>query len=169
MKNLEIKVIHHDFDYIRKVLKEYYTGILNQTDTYVNVDDGRLKLREEDQQAYFIRYYRQNVSTDKESVYHCYPVSDVVAFWQIFASAMSTEIAVKKKRELYLYKHARIHLDEVEGLGKFVEIEVLIRNEEEQAGSKALMDELMTLMQLEGAEVCALGYRELLLQTSEHK
>lgn len=171
MKNLEIKVRHHDFDDIRYVLVDYYAGILEQTDTYFNVDDGRLKLREEDNssssQAYFIRYYRKNVSSDKESVYHCYPVADVEEFWKIFASALTQEIVVKKNRELYLYKHARIHLDEVEGLGKFVEIEVLIRDEQEQTDSKTLMDELISMLNIRDAEVCAPGYRELLLQSQQ--
>lgn len=167
MKNLEIKVILADFTHIQKVLADYRAGILNQSDTYFNVDDGRLKLREEDDKAYFIRYYRNNVSTDKESVYHCYLVEDVQEFWKIFASALTTELVVKKSRELYLYKHARIHLDTVEGLGTFVEIEVLIRDQQEQANSKGLMDELIALLAIDQAEVCALGYRELLLNSTQ--
>ena len=173
MKNLEIKVAIPDFEYIKNILKDYYVGILNQTDTYFIVEDGRLKLREEETGNYFIRYYRPNVGTEKESIYHFYPVPYVDDFWTIFAGALTTEIVVKKTRQHYLYQNAKIHLDTVDNLGTFVEIEVVIKNEEQDKNAKQLLDELMTIMNIDininnlSCNVIDVGYRELLMRTQK--
>jgi len=78
---------------------------------------------------------------------------------------MKIEVIIEKERILYLYKNARIHLDKIIGIPKlYVEIEVVIKNEEEDKNSTELMEELLIMIDLKNNEVIALGYREIALE-----
>lgn len=168
-KNLEIKIRVDSFDKIKEKLADYYSGILKQKDTYYVVNDGRLKLRQEEgNTGYFIRYYRDNLLSEKISKYYTYNIPNIEEFDVIFNNAMQTKIIVEKERTLYLYKNARIHLDKIVGLPEtkslYVEIEVVIKNEEDDKKSNELMEELLIMMDLKNSEVIALGYREIVLE-----
>jgi len=170
-KNLEIKIRVDSFDKIKEKLVDYYSNILKQKDTYYVVNNGRLKLRQEEGNVgYFIRYYRDNLSSEKISKYYTYNIPNVVEFNLIFNNAMKIEVIIEKERILYLYKNTRIHLDKIVGLPEskslYVEIEVVIRNDEDNKKSNELMEELLVMMDLKNSEVIASGYREIVL---EHK
>jgi len=66
-KNLEIKVRVDSFEKIKEKIVDYFSDILKQKDTYYVVNDGRLKLRQEEEghESYFIRYYRDNLLSEK--------------------------------------------------------------------------------------------------------
>ncbi len=107
-------------------------GILHQTDTYFPAADGwRLKLREivqsDRRHVELISYFRPDTTSSRQSEYYIVPVSDAVAFTRALASALGgIRATVSKERELWVYEHTRIHLDTIDALGQFVEIETMM-------------------------------------------
>jgi predicted adenylyl cyclase CyaB len=100
---------------------------VEQTDTYYRVPDSRLKKRESPGHATeYILYHRPNMARPRLSNYTIY--SQEQALERFGAQAMPVLAVVKKRREIWLLDNVRIHLDEVEGLGTFFELEaVLVR------------------------------------------
>ena len=164
MKNLELKVRLPNPTEVQTIIKQYFIEILDQTDTYFRVTNGRLKLREEvGKEAFMIQYQRPDTATEKVSEYHLYQIPDVIQFWQIFGPTLQVEVVVKKIRHLYLYENARIHIDTVYDLGSFLEIEVVINNTKQEETASTIMDYLVNLMKITDCEKIKCGYRELLI------
>ena len=163
MKNLEIKAYCEDESVFDKFKSE---GILDQTDTYYKCDNKKLKLREENLKSYkFIHYQREDEAKERVSNFALYPIDDIALFEKVFGGSLTVEVTVSKHRILYLYKHARIHYDQVLELPgqKFVEIEVLIRNEEEEKSAPGLMKELQAMLKIDLDDQTGMGYREMVL------
>lgn len=77
---------------------------------------------------------------------------------------MNVNVVVKKERKLYLYKNARIHLDTVENLPhSFVEIEVVIRSDDDANNAHLLMQELIDILNIKPDDKISVGYRDLLI------
>jgi predicted adenylyl cyclase CyaB len=170
MRNLEIKL---KLDRHPQNLVRYFTCTLWQTDTYFSCPPcgsqptGRFKLREEvGEKPYFIRYFRSNTENEKISTYEVYELSEMQLkdFFTVFGFLLHEEIKVVKKRDLYMFKNARIHIDDVEGLGLFMEIEVVITTEEEEKNSQQLLKDILKFTSTEDCQKVDVGYRELLLQ-----
>ena len=99
-------------------------GTLVQRDTYFRVGEGRLKLREESPGgAALIQYRRADAAQARESRYRLAPVEDPEALREALDAALGTLVVVDKERRLLLWEGVRIHLDQVRGLGSFVELE----------------------------------------------
>jgi homotetrameric cytidine deaminase len=99
-------------------------GVIVQRDTYFRVPAGRLKLREETPGgAHLIQYVRADGGSARESRYRIAPVEDGEALRAALDAALGTLVVVEKKRRLLSWEGVRIHLDRVEGLGSFVELE----------------------------------------------
>lgn len=171
MKNLEHKSLVCGFPQIPIGLFKD-EGTIVQKDTYYMVNstvnpNTRLKLREEvDKEGkpnnYMISYDRENIETEKISEYFFFQVDDIANFKKVVTNGLTESIVVKKSRHLYLYKNARIHFDEVENVGNFVEIEVVIKTEDDERDASSLMEELLSLLALEHKEKIADGYAKLL-------
>jgi adenylate cyclase class 2 len=111
--------------------------VLVQRDTYFRVSRGRLKLREcAGGGAELIFYEREESADERWSRYERVPVGDPEALANVLGLAGGILAVVEKKRSLYTYQNARIHLDEVSRLGSFLEFEVVGG---EPAGSTELM------------------------------
>lgn len=112
-------------------------GSLDQVDTYFAAREGRLKLRETDSRsAELIAYARADVAEMRPSDYRIVPVSDLEALRELLAAALGVVGTVRKRRRLFLWHGVRIHLDEIAGLGAFVELEGVVaegRTESEMA------------------------------------
>lgn len=103
-------------------------GLLEQVDRYFDVPFGRLKLREiRGSGAELIYYDRPSTSdiTGRWSSYLIYPVGDAKRLRATLSAAWSVRAVVRKRRRLFLLENARIHLDTVDGLGTFLEFEVV--------------------------------------------
>jgi len=124
--NVEIKArtIQPEFarNYLRNNRAEF-GGTDLQMDTYFNVSHGRLKLREGNIENNLIYYERQNVAGAKESNFRLVRVPDAEGLKNVLTRSLGVKIVVKKKREIYFIRNVKFHIDEVEGLGNFVEIE----------------------------------------------
>lgn len=132
MKNIELKIKINDLRGIENTLKMLgakYRGILNQTDTYFNSENGRLKIRETNGKSFELIFYRRaDKKINSISDYKVLPLtkSQLKLLKKILANSMGVRIIVVKKRMLWLYKNTRIHLDRVNKLGKFLELETVL-------------------------------------------
>src|ERR671932_507264 len=99
-------------------------GELRQRDTYSAARRGRLKLREQEPGgAELIAYERADAAQARESRYRIAPVAEPEAMRDALDAALGTVVVVDKRRRLFLWEGVRIHLDRVDGLGAFVELE----------------------------------------------
>ncbi|MBI4090843.1 MAG: class IV adenylate cyclase [Candidatus Komeilibacteria bacterium] len=164
MKNLEIKARIGDISQYKALCRQIGARRIwtkKQIDTYFKVPKGRLKLREEGSQKNELIYYQRREGTNKRwSDYDIAPVSRPAAVKRLLGKAYGIAIVVDKKRLLYQYKNARIHLDEVRHLGSFLEIEIVVKKDELQA--KALMRTLLDALGLPQDAFIKESYSDLL-------
>jgi predicted adenylyl cyclase CyaB len=108
--------------------------VLKQDDTFFACATGRLKLRDQSAAgAELIFYRRADDSGPKESFYVRTPVADPQAMRTLLSLAYGQTGRVRKRRVLFLAGRTRIHLDTVDGLGEFLELEVVLREGEPAA------------------------------------
>jgi adenylate cyclase class IV len=102
-------------------------GTLRQRDTYYRVASGKLKLREDLDAgtAELIAYERSDGDGVRTSIYERVPVAEPERLRGMLANALGELAVVEKRRRLFLYRHVRIHLDEVDAIGSFVELEAV--------------------------------------------
>lgn len=124
--NVEIKARNNNADKIRNYLQANdatFKGTDLQTDTYFAVSNGRLKLREGNVENNLIFYERNNQAGPKSSNFILTKIHDTAKLKESLSKANGIKVVVKKKREIYYISNVKFHIDEVEGLGSFVEIE----------------------------------------------
>ncbi len=127
--NLEIKARCTDPEKIRSALRAEgarFIGVDHQTDTYFKTAQGRLKLREGNIERSLIYYARPEVQDIKRSevvLYH--PAGSADALRLTLQQALGVDVVVQKRREIYFIDNVKFHIDEVKGLGTFVEIEAI--------------------------------------------
>jgi adenylate cyclase class IV len=142
-------------------------GVLVQRDTYFDVPHGLLKLREDVAAGTgeLIFYRRALVQGLRSSRYWRAPAGDPAALADLLGAAHGVVGVVAKRRHLYLHRNVRIHLDDVEGLGSFVELEsvLAVPGAESPAEAEALA-EVVGALALTHRETVAGGYLELLLR-----
>ncbi len=124
--NVEIKAKCIDPAFVRNYLvvaNAIFKGTDEQTDTYFNVPNGRLKLREGNIENNLIFYERTNQAGPKNSHFNLVKVEDAAGLKEVLTKSTGIKVIVKKKREIYFIENVKFHIDEVPGLGSFVEIE----------------------------------------------
>jgi homotetrameric cytidine deaminase len=126
-RNVELKALDPDPARSLAVCRELGAedrGVLRQRDTYFRARSGRLKLREEEPGgAVLIQYDRPDAAQARESRYRLTRVEDPDELRASLDAALGTLVVVDKERHLLLWDGVRIHLDTVQGLGSFVELE----------------------------------------------
>ncbi len=101
-------------------------GVLRQRDTYFAVRSGRLKLREQEPGGtQLIAYERADHARARQSAYHLVDVSEPAALTAALDAALGVTVVVEKTRRLLVDDGVRIHLDDVAGLGAWVELEAV--------------------------------------------
>jgi len=124
--NVEIKARCSSPDNVRTYLhanNARFAGLDIQTDTYFRVRNGHLKLREGNIENYLIYYERENINGPKNSVFNLIPVNEAGELKMALTRSCGVKTTVEKKREIYFIENVKFHIDEVPGLGTFVEIE----------------------------------------------
>jgi len=129
-RNVEIKAHVADIDALRRQA-EALSGApgepIEQRDTFFSVSNGRLKLRTLAPDACeLIAYHRPDETGAKLSEYHLVRSNDPKALLEVLEAALPVRGVVAKRRLLYFVGRTRIHIDEVEGLGTFMELEVVL-------------------------------------------
>ena len=124
--NIEIKARTGRQEFIREYLrkaKAEFKGRDVQTDTSFVLPSGRLKLRQGAIENNLIWYERPNQAGVKQSDFLLTPVANGEELKSILQKALGIKVTVIKKREIYYIGNVKFHIDELEGLGHFVEIE----------------------------------------------
>lgn len=146
--NVEIKARATNPDHVVSIAEKIAdSGPMNieQEDVYFNCSKGRLKLRKfSDKTGELIYYNRDSGPEPTECNYSILKTSDPTLIDRILTEALGVRGTIRKRRTLYLCGPTRIHFDDVDGLGKFIEIEVVLSPG--QAASQG-MDIARSLMQ----------------------
>jgi adenylate cyclase class 2 len=169
--NVEIKARCDDPDGVRRALLERnadFRGTDHQVDTYFNCPAGRLKLREGNIENSLIHYDRPDAAGPKEAVVTLYHPRPDPALKDVLTKALGVRVVVSKRREIYFIGNVKFHIDDVEGLGCFVEIEAI--DETGRIGAKNLRAQCRQYMKLFGIRPDVLissSYGDMLLSRSQ--
>ena len=106
-------------------LNPVFIGEDHQTDTYFNVAEGRLKLREGNIENALICYSREDSAGAKQSNIILYKHLPDAALKEILIKVHGIKVTVVKKRRIYFIGNVKFHFDRVEGLGEFIEVEAI--------------------------------------------
>jgi predicted adenylyl cyclase CyaB len=167
-RNVEVKIRRTDGDDLPRVLRDSLgardAGILEQQDVFFRVPRGRLKLRLQPQRtSQLIFYERTDEASLRTSDYRIVPCDEPEALRSLLAQALGEIGTVRKRRHLFLLDNVRFHLDEVDGLGSFLEIEAVL---DPSHGERACFDAAKLLLQRLGLDRCLMesrAYIDLLL------
>lgn len=152
-QNIEIKARIHNIETLTELVAQFADQgpfEIVQDDTFFNCENGRLKLRLiSNTEGKLIFYRRQDQPGPKESFYLISPTSSPVTLREALTLAYGQTGRVHKVRTLFLVGRTRVHLDKVERLGHFLELEVIL---EEGESPEAGMDEANLLMDTLGID-----------------
>lgn len=136
---------------------------IEQDDTFFTCPKGRLKLRQlAPDRGELIHYERPDQGGPKLSSFVIAPTTDPAALREALSRAWGTAGRVLKKRRLYLAGSTRIHLDRVEGLGDFLELEVVLDASQSVAGGEAEARRIMAALGVEESDLVSGAYVDLL-------
>ncbi len=106
-----------------------------QRDTFYDVPTGWLKLREaEDAPPELMSYHRAAETDPRPSDYEVRTLDDANAWHRLLAHVLPVRGVVAKERTLWLWRHTRVHLDQVENLGSHLELETVLDGIDEKQG-----------------------------------
>ena len=164
--NIEIKARARDFEGIRsraEKLSDTPVQVIPQEDIFFNVENGRLKLRIlAPDRGQLIYYTRPDQQGPKRSDYHISISADPVNLKHVLELAYGIRGIVRKTRYLYLVGQTRIHLDDVKGLGQFMELEVVLNEGQGDAEGQKIAEQLMSALGVEGADLIDGAYMDLI-------
>lgn len=167
--NIEFKAHCRDHDRLRDLARNAgaeYTATLQQRDTYFRVKEGRLKLREiESSGAELIRYQRDNAAGPRESNYTVTKVRlPFIRLWWL-KLRHGILVAVVKRRDLWLWRGVRIHIDSVEGLGDFMELEAVVSDIGDAEEAHRRCNELKSLLEIRDEDLVSISYSDMMLNS----
>lgn len=164
-RNIEIKCRCNDLEEVRRRALELGAvekGLLVQEDTFFKAARARLKLRVvKGGRAELISYRRPDIQGTRGCDYVVCPVENPSILKEALCHSLDQDGVVMKRRRLLLLRHTRIHLDEVEGLGTFVELETVLSGRTDAEG-KAEMEEIARGLGLDPEKAVPVPYLELL-------
>ena len=153
MLNIELKARCQDLGGLREACRSLGAESQEpdrQLDTYFGVSHGRLKLRESLLSgAEVIFYERADIAGARESHYETCAVEEAEGLKAILKKALGVRAVVAKRREIFVIGSVRIHLDKVQGLGTFVELEGIV---EDPAGLMEIDNEVRGLQRALGID-----------------
>ncbi len=167
LRNIELKTRCRDLAAalasVRTLSPLVDTGVQRQIDTYFQVPNGRLKLREiVGVKSELIWYDRSNEAKSRQSDYRLTPISHPAELKISLATALGVRGEVVKDRHVLLWHNVRIHLDAVQGLGSFIEFEAVISGDETEATGHERLAQLCELLKLAPADYLDRSYSDLM-------
>ena len=165
-RNIEFKAQAADLDAIRERARDLGAepaGVLHQTDTFFPCTHGRLKLRQfAEGPAELIAYERSDRAQSRRSEYTRVEVPDEEGLRESLRRSLGIRAVVRKARELWLIGTTRIHLDRVEGLGDFVEVEVVLTPNQSEAQGRLEADRIQKGLGIAPDHIQSRAYVDLL-------
>lgn len=165
-KNFEIKTKISDYEKFKKLSLNFSKKILHfteeQEDIYYKIKEGRLKLRIINQtKGNLIFYRRSNKTTKRVSKYIISETNNPESLKLILQNTLPVLITVRKKREIFIHKNIRIHLDKVVGLGNYLEFEIIFNS---FANARKQMEDLISYFDLNEDNFIKVSYSDLLIK-----
>ena len=164
--NIEIKARVRNFDEIcqrAEKLSDMPAQVIQQEDTFFNTEMGRLKLRIlAPDRAQLIYYIRPDQEGPKRSDYHIFETVDPENLKRVLELTYGIRGVVRKTRYLYIVGQTRVHLDDVGGLGQFMELEVVMQAGQSDAEGLVIAEGLMTSLGVERSDLLEGAYLDLL-------
>jgi predicted adenylyl cyclase CyaB len=171
--NIEIKAHARDFDEIRRRaqdLSDTPVEVIPQEDIFFHTPGGRLKLRIlYENRGQLIYYTRPDQEGPKRSDYHIFHTDDPANLKRVLTLAYGIRGVVRKTRYLYLVGQTRVHLDDVEGLGQFMELEVVMQDGQRDAEGQVIAENLMASLGVERSDLLEGAYMDLLEMSQASK
>ncbi|SAL41127.1 adenylate cyclase [Caballeronia arvi] len=166
-RNIEIKARAHQFEQLQEraaALAPDAPLVFRQQDFFYDVPTGRLKLRQFDDgtPSELIFYQRDDRDGPTVSYYSRSPVTNPEAMHTLLAQALTTRGIVSKERHVYLVGRTRIHLDRVDGLGDFIELEVVLGQDDDEAGGEKEAHAMFAHLGVAQTDLVPLAYVDLL-------
>lgn len=144
--------------------------MLWQRDTYFAVRRGRLKLREQRPGgSCLIQYDRADERRQRLSAYRIAAIGEPAELLAVLDASLGVELTVTKRRRLFVWQSVRIHLDEVDDLGSFVELEAVAPPESDLTSEHRLVAELRDHLRIEDELLCDQGYAQMLAQSADRQ
>ena len=137
--------------------------LIHQDDIFFRVPHGRLKLRVfADGAGELIHYHRPDAQGPKLSDYLITAVADPESLRDVLERACGIAGRVIKRRVLVLAGQTRIHLDRVQGLGDFLELEVVLREGQTEAEGTAIAQHVLAALGVPAESLISGAYLDLL-------
>lgn len=164
--NIEVKARARNFAEIKaraEKLSDTPVEVIPQEDTFFHTPQGRLKLRIlPGEQGQLIYYTRPDQEGPKRSDYHISYTADPANLKRVLELAYGVRGVVRKTRYLYLVGQTRVHLDDVQGLGQFMELEVVMREGQSDAEGQVIAEGLLASLGVETGDLLEGAYMDLL-------
>jgi adenylate cyclase class IV len=176
-RNIELKAHSEDLAAAERVARSLGAspaGRLWQRDTYFSCQHGRLKLREQraidsdhldaivQTESELIGYDRPDEPQARGCNYTRVPTAHGDDLRDTLARTLGITVEVIKTRSVWLWKNVRIHLDEVEGLGTFLEFEAIVGEQCDDAAAHGKIKELIQTFALSSADIADISYSDML-------
>jgi predicted adenylyl cyclase CyaB len=142
--------------------------VIHQEDIFFRCQGARLKLRivhsaqEDSNHGELIRYQREDRAEARCSRYSIARTSDPHALLDILSKTLGIVGTVNKTRMLHLVGQTRIHIDQVEGLGDFLELEVVLRTDQTEEDGRRIANRLLAEFEIGPQDLIAEAYVDLL-------
>lgn len=169
-QNVEIKARCDGQDRIRELLRSrdaVFEGVDHQIDTYFNIRSGRLKLREGNIENCLIHYRRNDIEGTKLSEVDLYQAAPGSSLKDLLVKALGVLVVVDKRREIYFIDNVKVHLDQVDKLGDFVEIEAI--DADGSLGFDHIQKQCQTyrdILRIKNSDLVSCSYSDMLLRMS---
>jgi len=170
-RNIEIKAKVHNVNHLRLLIEKIAgtpVQLIFQEDTFFYSPSGRLKLRiHSPDRGELIYYQRPDQNGPKESNYIISSTTEPHSLKEVLTSAYGVRGVIQKQRELYRVGQTRIHLDRVEGLGEFLELEFVMQKGQTDAEGMETLEHLMDELGIERKDLINCAYIDLLSQRTD--
>jgi len=164
--NIEVKAALNNRDVadaIASRLSDTNPETIRQEDTFFRCSGARLKLRVlGSEYGELIRYERSDVADARCSRYLIARTTDPEVLKDILSMTLGITGVVRKTRTLYLIGQTRIHIDDVDGLGSFLELEVVLRDGQTESEGKSIAEGLMSEFGIDKQQLIPEAYVDLM-------
>ena len=166
--NIEFKAKTNNLIVAENILLQHhpvFIGEDHQVDTYFNVPNGRMKLREGNIENALIHYERENTAGSKSSQVILYQHQPDKNLKDILTQALGIKAVVNKRRKIYFIDNVKFHFDTVEGLGTFIEVEAI--DKDGTIGAEKLQsqcDHYAALFNIKQEDFIAVSYSDMILE-----
>ena len=185
-RNIELKMRCVDLPEAHRIAADLGAAldvVERQRDIYVPSRTGRLKLRQawpddlasspapqaragpgKRRRGELIWYRRGDEPRPRPSDYIVIAVEDDEALYAVLGEALGVTVEVDKRRAVYLYENVRIHIDDVAGLGGFVEFEAIVDATCDDRAALAKIERLHDAFGSACGQVVDVSYADLVRQ-----